>query len=336
MLKINKDIQIGDTGRTLEMLGETVAETLPVGTIAPYGGSTSQVPQNWLPCDGREVSRLEYAKLFSIIGTRFGAGDSSTTFNLPNLQGKVPVGQDVNDAAFDVLGETGGEKTHTLTVAEIPSHTHELYGALTGETKPITNIGNDWAQTTTSFSTNTYIKNTGGSQAHNNLQPYQVTLYIIKAFDQQLGNLRSESLPVGSEIDFDGEAANIPEGWERVNTSKYIQIFSNGSGISAGNKCTLANSKTWEDFGVFTSLIVEIYKSSTNARTSIVVPYVTLATNDSTNLYAGRRNTNIYSMVGQIDGSNTKLHLIPYNNITTNGIQFDSYSDVITQMWILY
>lgn len=76
-------------------------------------------------------------------------------------------------------GETGGEKTHTLTVSEIPSHNHELYGALTGETKAITNTGNDWAQTTTGFSNNAYIKKTGGGQAHNNMPPY-LAVYIWK------------------------------------------------------------------------------------------------------------------------------------------------------------
>ena len=71
-------------------------------------------------------------------------------------------------------GDTGGEATHTLTTQEMPSHSHDLYGSLTGETKAITNTGNDWAQTTTGFSTGTYIKNTGGGQAHNNMPPYIV------------------------------------------------------------------------------------------------------------------------------------------------------------------
>ena len=155
------------------------SDTLPIGSIVPYG--SNDIPANWLLCDGRAVSRTTYANLFSVIGTNFGEGDGTTTFNLPNLKGRVPVGQDTTDNDFDTLGKTGGEKEHTLTIDEMPSHTHDLYGALTGETKGVTNTGNDWAQITTGFSTNTYIKNTGGEEAHNNLQPYQVVNYIIKS-----------------------------------------------------------------------------------------------------------------------------------------------------------
>ena len=153
-------------------------ETLPIGIILPFSDDT--IPEGYMLCDGRAISRTTYSSLFSIIGTTYGAGDGSTTFNLPNLKGKVPVGYDSTDSNFDTLGETGGEKTHTLTLEEMPSHNHALYGALTGETKAITNTGNDWAQTATGFSSNTYIDNAGGGQAHNNLQPYQVVNYIIK------------------------------------------------------------------------------------------------------------------------------------------------------------
>lgn len=153
-------------------------DSLPVGTIFPFSGNT--LPSGYMICDGSAISRTTYSTLFGIIGTTYGVGDGSTTFNLPNLKGKVPVGYDSTDSDFDTLGETGGEKTHALTVNEMPSHNHALYGALTGETKNITNTGNDWAQTTTSFSTDTYINNAGGGQAHNNLQPYIVINYIIK------------------------------------------------------------------------------------------------------------------------------------------------------------
>src|SRR5690606_10883022 len=95
---------------------------IPTGAIMPYAGAAE--PAGWLFCDGRAVSRTTYAALFAVIGTTYGAGDGSTTFNLPNLKGRVPVGLDTGQAEFDSLGETGAAKTHTFSVSELPSHTH--------------------------------------------------------------------------------------------------------------------------------------------------------------------------------------------------------------------
>src|SRR5690606_11752046 len=75
-------------------------------------------------CDGSAVSRTDYADLFEVIGTSYGVGDGSTTFNLPNLQGRVPVGLDTGQTEFNALGKTGGAKTHTLTIDQMPSHSH--------------------------------------------------------------------------------------------------------------------------------------------------------------------------------------------------------------------
>lgn len=98
--------------------------TLPAGMVAPYAGGSA--PTGWLLADGSAVSRSTYADLFAAIGTSYGAGDGSTTFNLPNLKGKLPVGRDAAQSEFDTLGETGGEKTHVLTTAELPSHAHSI------------------------------------------------------------------------------------------------------------------------------------------------------------------------------------------------------------------
>jgi len=159
-------------------------DSLPVGAIIPFSGST--IPTNYLEADGSAVSRITYSELFGVIGTTYGTGDGSTTFNLPNLKGKVPVGLDSSDTSFDTLGETGGEKTHTLTINEMPSHGHTatwqencppwLQAGGYGQITPTATAGANRANIG-----NLSISNTGGSGAHNNLQPYITQKYIIKA-----------------------------------------------------------------------------------------------------------------------------------------------------------
>lgn len=97
---------------------------IPAGIITQFGGSVA--PSGWLICDGSAISRTNaaYTRLFSAIGTTYGVGDGSTTFNIPNLKGRVPVGFDATQVEFDALAETGGAKTHTLSIGEFPSHTH--------------------------------------------------------------------------------------------------------------------------------------------------------------------------------------------------------------------
>jgi microcystin-dependent protein len=96
---------------------------VPPGTVHQFAGSSA--PAGYLLCDGSAVSRSTYSVLFSIIGTTYGVGDNATTFNLPNCKGKVPAGYDSAQSEFNALGKTGGEKTHTITVNELPAHNHD-------------------------------------------------------------------------------------------------------------------------------------------------------------------------------------------------------------------
>lgn len=154
-------------------------DTLPIGAVLPYTNETA--PENWLVCDGSELDRTEYNHLFAIIGTTFGEGDGSTTFNLPNIKGRTIVGLDAEDTDFNTIGKTLGEKTHTLTVAEMPEHTHKFRAS--------TKLGNDEGtitfgeRTSGSIISGNYgnaIQKEGSSQSHNNIQPSFVTTYIIK------------------------------------------------------------------------------------------------------------------------------------------------------------
>lgn len=160
-----------------DIQGAVSGDTLPIGAIMPFGSDT--IPDNWLLCNGQAVSRTDYQELFNTIGIIYGSGDGFTTFNLPNLQGKIPVGKDENDTDFDTLGNTGGEKEHTLTIEEMPSHNHQSsnYFEGSGGTSGV------WA--VRSLANLTGYKDissqTGGNQPHNILQPYIVQNYIIKA-----------------------------------------------------------------------------------------------------------------------------------------------------------
>lgn len=157
-------------------------DNFPIGSIIAYGGT--EIPNNWLVCDGSAVSRETYKELFEKIGTIYGDGDGSTTFNLPNYGGRVPVGLDKNDTDFDTLGATLGEKKHTLTVSEIPSHYHDLSVHSGGNTSaPISGVANTSNASASGLLTDSRfrIQNTGGGQSHNNIQPSIVANYIIKA-----------------------------------------------------------------------------------------------------------------------------------------------------------
>jgi microcystin-dependent protein len=145
---------------------------VPAGQITQYAGSAA--PSGYLLCTGQSISTTAFPELFAVIGYTYGG--SGANFNVPNLQNRVPVGKGP-DAEFDTLGETGGAKTHTLTIAEMPSHNHSTQIIAKAFTSALDGLSggtvNNNAQSYPSSST-------GGGGAHNNLQPYIVLNYIIK------------------------------------------------------------------------------------------------------------------------------------------------------------
>jgi microcystin-dependent protein len=162
----------------------------PTGCVFPFAGSTA--PTSFLLCFGQAVSRTTYADLFATVGTTYGAGDGSTTFNLPDLRGRVPAGLDNMGGtaagrltstvltASNTLGATGGTQTHTLTEAQMPSHRHDIQRSNSAATSVAADASALYriAQDTGASMTNT--QGTGGSSAHLNTQPTVVLNYIIK------------------------------------------------------------------------------------------------------------------------------------------------------------
>lgn len=174
----------------LETVINMIKKSYPAGSISMYAGSTA--PTGYLLCDGSAVSRTTYADLFTAIGTTYGTGDGSTTFNVPNVKGKVPVGRDSADTSFDTLGETGGHKqlqAHTHSVSQT-NHSHSQFvSANPGSGGSAVRIDYDADSTgasaypqgvvTGGANANITILNAGGGNAEN-LQPYIVFNYIIK------------------------------------------------------------------------------------------------------------------------------------------------------------
>ncbi len=138
-------------------------------------------PKGWALCDGQLLPINQNQALFSLLGTTYG-GDGRVNFGLPNLQGRVPI----HMGAGHTLGERGGEQGHTLSISEIPTHTHTLNGssANAGVNDPLNNLlassNNIYgpAAALTSLSP-TSITTVGGSQAHLNMQPFLVLNFSI-------------------------------------------------------------------------------------------------------------------------------------------------------------
>ena len=159
-----------------------------IGEIRMFGGSFP--PAGWAFCDGQPMAISENDALFTLIGTTYG-GDGQETFNLPNLQSRFPMHQ---GNGF-VIGEAAGTESVTLTTQQIPIHTHQPLcrgGVNTGNSATPSN--NVWASQssfglyTTVFNSVTAPANTlspvGGSQPHENMQPYLVVSFILSLFGE--------------------------------------------------------------------------------------------------------------------------------------------------------
>jgi len=163
-----------------------VASASASGDLKAIAGSS--LPTGWLWCDGSAVSRTTYADLFTAIGTTYGVGDGSTTFNVPDLRGRAPVGKDNmggsaanritpggSGGAGTTLGASFGAETHTLVTNEMTPHTHNVPDGNGGGGTILVDV-----IVSTASGSNVVTSSVGGGAAHNNTQPSLIVNYIIK------------------------------------------------------------------------------------------------------------------------------------------------------------
>jgi microcystin-dependent protein len=180
---------------------------LPLGSLFPYTGTADPAGGFWMIADGRAISRTVYATYFALVGTTFGAGDGTTTFNIPNTQERVVVGKSTTQTLITqydarVFGGTFGEALHVLTVPETAPHNHGTtenphahpiwanslgdvgQAVVIGGTQPnaILGLGTNGSRNgnTQGATTGLTINNSGGGYGHNNVQPSLALPMIVR------------------------------------------------------------------------------------------------------------------------------------------------------------
>lgn len=203
---------------------------IAAGTILPFGGTS--VPTGFLLCYGQAISRSTYADLFAVVGTTYGAGDGSTTFNVPDLRGRVAAGQDDMGGSSanrltgqsggvdgDGLGNAGGLETHTLVTSEMPSHAHRIWSSSGGGSGSsvagfgsssvstacgLIPIGGSSAYYDTFNAGHAVMEGTGSDGAHNNVQPTLIVNYMIATVDNAGGGGNLGKGAVGIVVEGNG------------------------------------------------------------------------------------------------------------------------------------
>jgi microcystin-dependent protein len=156
----------------LPALGNGLA---PVGSIIMFAGAAANLPTGYLVCNGDAVSRSTYSVLFGLLSTDYGVGNGSTTFNLPDLRGRAPIGVGTGTGlTARALADTTGTETHTLTQAQTPSFNHEIQMSAGG------GDGTTYVRGSSGGYSTSLTYGHGSGDAHPNMQPSIAINFIIK------------------------------------------------------------------------------------------------------------------------------------------------------------
>lgn len=152
-----------------ELLAASGASQVPVGTIIAFAGNS--IPKGWLLCDGSLKSKKTFANLYGVIGKTYG--ESGKTFRVPDLRGRVGVGDaQGSNLSQRSIGQAGGAETVTLTIQQMPAHSHEIVAHRNGDGFHGVDEGGGQERVHTQPS--------GDGQPHENMPPYLVIRYLIK------------------------------------------------------------------------------------------------------------------------------------------------------------
>jgi microcystin-dependent protein len=245
------------------------SDIVPVGTIIPWAGAALPADGKWLECNGTTFNGTNYPELSAVLGDTWGT-HSGSNYYLPNLQGRVAVGSgtgnDGTDSCTFTFGTSGGKYNHTLCIAEMPSHQHtsgigdasaagriDYFGINTDPRGDGTHPPDQVTQSTANSTNSPYTSFTGGGASHNNIQPYAVTRYIIKALPDDIQQFAATTGPGLSSRNINGVTNTIDLSTTEIGLKVTDDFQFDGSGSLTLNDSVSASSITFDDGTVQTT-----------------------------------------------------------------------------------
>ena len=315
------------------------SEISPVGTIISWAGAALPSDGKWLECNGTTFDGTDFPELSSVLGDTWGI-HSGVNYYLPDLKGRVAVGAGTgNDGTAScafTFGDEGGKYNHTLTVSEMPSHSHNINTSAIFSTRddPPNDtvdliVGSKRATASSCHpgssclnSISNYINTSGGNSYHNNIQPYAVTRYIIKALPDDIQQFGMNVGPGLSALNASGgQTASIDLSSSEIGLKVTDDFQFDGSGRLTLNDNVSASSITFDDDTVLTTgeqtAFYGVMVSNNAARTT------------PAEMRADRGNANFY---GAWDEYSKGLINTGYNNVgypSTNSLMYTMHVNVL-------